>query len=99
MPDSREIILCIPGPWEDRRSFLQSLISTHAGRYIFAGVILHDTQDNDSVEVDLHEYDPNMAAAFRPSGVDVGTLVSISAHKMVAYLHFPLDLPDQRERL
>jgi hypothetical protein len=99
MSEKQEIILCIPGPWKDRSALLRALLEAHQGRYIFAGVILHDTETKDSVEVDFEGHNPTMARAFRPSGLDAESLAAIAAHQLTAYLHFPLDLPDQRERL
>lgn len=99
MSDSQEIILCIPGPWQDRTAFIKGLFDAHKGRYLFAGVVLLDTETGDSVEVDLENHDPRMVEAFRPSGVGDETLSAIATHTLTAYLHFPLNLPDQRERL
>jgi hypothetical protein len=99
MNESAEIILCIPGPWKSRAELIQSLVTAHGGRYLFAGLMVLDTQTGDSVEVDLEIHHPGMRAAFHASGLDEDTLDGIGRHAMTAYLHFPLDLPGQRQRM
>ena len=98
-----ELIICIPGPWQDRKDFLLRLVALEPmGRYMFAGFILADVEAQDHVPVDFGCADDNMAAAFNYAGkgnVDAELLTRVAQHESVAYLHFPLDIVDQRERI
>lgn len=98
-----EIILCIPGTWIDRNDFLRQVITMEPkGRYMFAGGVLMDVQGKDHVPLDLGEADPNIPKAFEIAGqgrFSPELLAKIKAHTSVVYLHFPLDLHAQRERM
>lgn len=98
-----ELILCIPGPWTNRADFLTRIISAKpAGRYMFAGGLLVDVERKDHVEIECCGQDERMTEAFGHAGqgmIPEECLEEISKHTSVAYLHFPLDLPAQRERL
>ena len=93
------MILCIPGPWRDRQEFLHALIAAHAGRYIFAGAILMDTESKDHVELEWCARDGRMREAFRCTCRDESTLSAIESHGSVLYLQVTLDVPEQRERI
>jgi hypothetical protein len=100
---TRELILCIPGMWPDRSDFLGQVI-THEpdGRYMFAGLILADLKTKDHVPLDFCDPDPNIAEAFKIAGqgrLPADVLHQLGQHTSVVYLHFPLDLPDQLERV
>lgn len=99
----QEIILCIPGTWTDRNDFLRQVITYEPqGRYMFAGMVLVDVQGKDHVPLDFGEADPNIARAFEIAGqgrFSPELLAQIKAHTSVVYLHFPLNLPEQRERI
>jgi len=99
MNETQEIILCIPGPWVDRKAFIQALLNAHGGRYLFAGLIAMDTVTGDSIEIDFEAHHPAMKKAFHAASLDDSTLEKIGSHQLTAYLHFPLDLPGQRERM
>ncbi len=99
----QEIILCIPGIWTDRDDFLRQVITYEPkGRYMFAGMVLMDVVGKDHVPLDFGSADPNIPGAFEIAGQGRFTpdvLERIKAHTSVVYLHFPLDLPGQHERL
>lgn len=97
--DEREMILCIPGPWKTREELILALVTAHGGRYLMAGFILRDTQDDDSLTIEWEPHDPRMARAFQCCGHDENTMAALVAHGSVVYIHFPLDVPEQRERL
>jgi hypothetical protein len=101
--NSRELIICIPGPWADNSDFIGRLITLEPpGRYMFAGMILADVQDKDHVPLEFCGTDPSMGTAFKIAGqgqVSTDILKQVENHSSVAYLHFPLDLMDQRERI
>lgn len=98
----RDLIIAIPGPWSDRKDFLTRVVTKTAGEFMFAGLILACPKANDHVELELYENDPNMRKAFEYAGqgkIGSATLDAIAAHTMTAYLHFPLSVAGQQERL
>lgn len=99
MDETQEILLCIPGLWVDRKALIQALVKAHGGRYLFAGLMALDTETGDSIMIDLEAHHPGMKKAFHAASLDDSTLEQIGNHQLTAYLHFPLDLPGQRERM
>lgn len=99
MNESNDMILCIPGPWETRRQLIRALIEISDGRYLMAGHILLDSTTNDSLKIDWEPHDPRMADAFRASSHTEETVSEVCAHRSVVYLHFPLNVREQRERI
>jgi hypothetical protein len=100
---ARELIICIPGTWSDRNDFLRQVI-THEpkGRYMFAGMVLADVEAKDHVPVEFCAADSHIPKAFKIAGqgkLPADVLTRLGGHTAVVYLHFPLDLPDQRERV
>jgi len=99
----QEIILCIPGTWTSHDDFLKQVITYEPiGRYMFAGMVLMDVQGKDHVPLDFCPADPDLPKAFEIAGQGRFTsevLARIKAHTAVVYLHFPLDLVGQRERM
>jgi hypothetical protein len=99
----QEIILCIPGPWTSQSEFVRAIVTTEPiGEFMFAGRILAHPKGNDHVGVTYEDGDPRMAESFEIAGqgkLSQATLQQIASHGGVAYLHFPMDLPGQRERI
>lgn len=99
----RELIICIPGPWRDRADFIGRVITTEPkSRFMFAGGILADVQQQDHVPLEFCDPDPQMAQAFETAGqgkLPQECLELIRQHTAVVYLHFPIDLQEQRERV
>lgn len=99
----QEIILCIPGPWTSRSEFLRAVITLEpTGEFMFAGAILAHPKGSDHVPVTYEDADPRMVESFRVGGqgkISEATLQQISSHGGVVYLHFPMDLPGQRDRI
>lgn len=99
----QEIILCIPGPWTSRSEFLRAIIAVEpTGDFMFAGGILAHPKGNDHVKVTYEDADPRMAESFEVAGqgkISEATHQQIASHGGVVYLHFPMDLPGQRERI
>lgn len=100
---SAELTLCIPGPWKDRREFLHQVVLLEpTGSYLFAGGLLAHIAGKDHTQVEFFDHDPDMGEAFRLASqgkISRETLERITEHKTVVYLHFPLDIRDQRERV
>jgi hypothetical protein len=98
-----ELIICIPGMWADRSEFLrQVIISEPKGRYMFAGMLLADGETKDHVLLDFCPADSHIPKAFEIAGqgkIPADTIARLREHTSIVYLHFPLDLPDQRERI
>ncbi|QIF00936.1 DUF4261 domain-containing protein [Roseimicrobium sp. ORNL1] len=98
-----EMVLCIPGPWADRKEFLQRVVAFEPkGRYLWAGMVLRDTKTQEQVPLEFCDADARMTESFKVAGqgkVPAETLDRIREHRSVVYLHFPLDLPDQLERV
>jgi hypothetical protein len=99
---NRELILGVPGPWKDRTDFVTRVISSTEGEFMFAGMILANPKAKDHVDLELYEHDPNLRRAFEYAGhgkMAPSTLDAISAHTLTAYLHFPVAISGQQERL
>ena len=99
----RELIICVPGPWSDRSVFLRHII-THEpkGRFMLIGSVLADLAAKDRVTVDFCEADTRLAESFRIAGqgkLPESVLGEVGGHSAVLYLHFPLDILGQRERI
>lgn len=98
-----DLVLTIPGPWNDRSDFLRRVV-THEpmGRYMFAGAVLADIQAKDHVPLEFGDSDPRIPETFALAGrgsVPPPVLASLRDHRSILFLHFPLDLLDQRERI
>ncbi|KLD76633.1 hypothetical protein FZ025_16165 [Xanthomonas hyacinthi] len=88
MIEAPRIVLCIPGPWQDRSQFLAAIVRGSGG-YLFAGRILRHVQTGDAFELQYEPRDPRMAAAFAAAGPHwrgSAEMARIDAHASVAYL-------------
>lgn len=97
-----EIIVCIPGTWENRTKFVESVIGSTGGEFMFAGIILAHPKGKDHVELEFYDADEQMTEAFEFGGqgkLSDKTLDRIANHKSVVYLHFPSDIVSQKERI
>jgi hypothetical protein len=98
-----QLLICIPGPWKDRSEFLRQVITLEPkGRYMWAGAILADIAGKDHVPLEFTFPDPAIPKAFEIAGqgkIPQATLDRIREHSSVVYLHFPLDIRAQRERV
>jgi uncharacterized protein YegJ (DUF2314 family) len=99
----RELIICIPGPWADRNILLRQIITRQPpGRFMLVGGMLADLAEKDHVAVDFCEADSRMVDSFRTAGqgsLSESLLGALEQHLSVLYLHFPLDIVAQRERI
>lgn len=98
----REMILCIPGPWQDRSDFVGAVASANKGEFIFAGAILANPKRKDHVPLDFAPYDSQLHKAFEIAAqgkLPPTVLEQISKHRGVAYLHFPIGIIGQQERV
>jgi hypothetical protein len=98
-----EMILSIPGAWKDRTDFLERIVGVEpTGRYMFAGLLLADLEEKDHVPLEFAPSEPNLANAFRIAGqgkLPSDLLYDIERHTAVAYLRFPLAIPEQLARV
>ncbi|MGC1273870.1 MAG: hypothetical protein WBC44_09200 [Planctomycetaceae bacterium] len=101
---NQDLVIGIPGPWTDSSDFTRKLVTgvEPMGRYLFAGRILADSKAKDHVPLDFCPVDASMAGAFEIAGqgkIPAEVLGEIQRHSSVVYLHFSIDLIDQRERI
>lgn len=88
MPETPKIVLCIPGPWQDRSQFMAQIVRDSGG-YLFAGRVLLHMASGTAFELEYEPRDPRMAAAFASAGPhwrDSDAMAGIGAHASVAYL-------------
>jgi hypothetical protein len=98
-----ELVICIPGMWADRNEFLRQVVTQEPmGRYMWAGMVLADIHAKDHIPLEFCSTDPNIPESFESAcqgKLPPDVLAQLNEHTGVVYLHFPLDLPDQRERV
>lgn len=98
----RKLIIAVPGPWQDRKELLTRIVESTQGAFMMAGMMLANPRAKDHIELELCEPDPNLRRAFEYAGqgrMKVETLDAIATHAQIAYLHFPLNVLGQQERL
>lgn len=98
----KETIIGVPGPWKDTKDFLSRVVTSTRGDFMFAGMILANPKEKDHVALELYETDPHMRDAFEHAGqgkLSARILDDIANHVTTAYLHFPLAISGQRQRL
>jgi hypothetical protein len=97
-----ELVVCIPGPWSDRTDFLRDLVKGTNGNYMLGGMFLANPKEKDHITFEICGQDDRMRQAFEIAGqgkLSHGELEAISTHQSVAYLHFPLNILEQRDRI
>jgi hypothetical protein len=98
-----ELIVCIPGNWSDRSDFVGKIANdAGGGRFMCTGEMLADLEAQEHVMVELRQADPALVDAFRAGGqgkISDEVLARVAAHSAVAYLRFPINILEQRERL
>jgi hypothetical protein len=101
-PDDQKLMLCIPGPWQDRTDFVRSVVTRTGGDFMFAGAILANPKLKDHVPLEFCDRYPEMRQAFEIAGqgkLSSELLDQIDSHRSVLYVRFPLDAIAQRARL
>ena len=81
-------IIGIPGNWNSHSEIVES-IALHSGGYLFAGMILMNTETKWSCTVDIYDHDPNMRQAFDIAGnrlLSEEELDAIADHRYTFYL-------------
>ncbi len=85
-----ESILCIPGKWKDRNDIMLSIVDSNKGKYIFAGLVLFDTEREKAYELLIEERDVQVNTAFRFAGAVTEMkneeFEQIDQHTFVIYL-------------
>jgi hypothetical protein len=97
-----ELIICIPGPWQNQAELTKEIAVKAGGEFMFLGMILAHPAGKDHIEMEVGDPDDRMETAFRLAGqrrISEETLNKIAQHQSVAWLHFPADIVEQRERL
>ncbi|MGG2097520.1 hypothetical protein [Acinetobacter haemolyticus] len=86
--DQQDIILCIPGVWQNHQALLHALL-THDTGYIYAGVIIKALTSDYFAEIEEHKNDPSVSQVFRQQSMDRFSeqeLQQIEQHQMVVYV-------------
>lgn len=86
--DQQDIILCIPGVWQNHSALLQALL-THDTGYIYAGLIIKALASDYFAEIEEHKNDPRVSQVFRQQSMDRFSeqeLQQIEQHQMVIYV-------------
>ncbi|MER8525915.1 hypothetical protein [Mesorhizobium sp. M0814] len=92
MEDEKRIILCIPGPWEDRSAFVRAVAeaSMPSADYVAAGMIVMHGPSKAAFEFDFCDRDEDMTRAFAGAGLanklGKDVIDKIGSHKSVVYL-------------
>lgn len=98
----RELIVAVPGPWQDRSEFLGQIVTSTDGRFMLAGPMLVNASRQDHILVNFADADPNLRRSFQLAGRDkikAPTIGAIARHRSIAFLHFPLRVLGQQERI
>jgi hypothetical protein len=102
---NNEMVIAIPGPWQNREELQWRIMNALCGEFMFAGDILVNRNEEDYYDyigLTLYDADSNMSRAFEYAGqgkLTVKTLDAIANHRMIAYLHFPLAILGQQGRI
>lgn len=86
--DQQNIILCIPGIWQNHQALLHALL-THDTGYIYAGVIIKSLTSDYFAEIEEYQNDPNVSQVFRQQSMNRFSereLQEIEQHHMVIYV-------------
>jgi uncharacterized protein DUF4261 len=96
------IVICVPGTWESRTEFVEAVVTSTGGDFVFAGGVLFHAKANDHVNLEFCGPDDRMLKAFELGGQGKLTnsiLDEVAKHKSCLYLHFPCHLVSQKPRL
>lgn len=88
MNDAPELVLCIPGPWRDRKELTESIADSETGYQLIGGV-LRDTFDGFACDLVLEGADPELAAAFAKAGphwAASDAMAAVADHDCIVYL-------------
>src|SRR6201987_5845091 len=100
---NREMIVCVPGPWENRSDLARRVFALEpSGRYTFAGGVLADVQHQDQIQVEFLGQHPRMTEAFEAAtrgDLPADVASAIARHRSSIYLRFPSDLVEERLRI
>jgi len=88
MKDEQTIVIGIPGKWKNRDAIVEA-IAQHSGGYIFAGMMLTHTKNDESFGLEIYEKDPNLRQAFEFAGmgqISEQELQVIEEHTFTVYI-------------
>jgi hypothetical protein len=83
-----QIIIGIPGNWQNRSEIVQAIVS-RSGGFIFAGMVLMNTQTKKSHTLEIEEHNPQLQEAFRIAGggrIPPEALAAIGKHQFTLYV-------------
>lgn len=85
------LVICVPGPWRDRKELLTRVVSETKGDYMFLGMILAQPSKKRHVELSFCEPSSELENAFRIAGLgklSEEVLSHVSGHSSIAFLKF-----------
>lgn len=88
-PMCAQLVLCVPGPWEDWDDFMRCVAAGTAGRYFVAGGLLTHAETGNVFELQFEPRDERVRDAFGASGRhwrDSPDMDRIAAHESIVYL-------------
>lgn len=88
MKDEQTIVIGIPGKWKDRDAIVEAIAAKSSG-YVFAGMMLMNSDTNESFGLEIYEKDPNLRQAFEYASMGKMTtqeLNRIDEHSFTMYI-------------
>ncbi|MCP4895499.1 MAG: DUF2314 domain-containing protein [bacterium] len=88
-----ELVIGIPGPWEDRNDVIRAVVGANppeeSPRFLAMGGLMMDMSTNTSIGLEVYEHDSGLAQAFEYAGqgrFSAEELKTITEHKQTVYL-------------
>lgn len=89
--DQQNIVLCIPGIWQNHQALLHALLTYDTG-YIYARVIIKSLTSDYFAEIEEHQNDTEVSHVFRQQSLNRFSeqeLQEIEQHNMIIYVICP----------
>ena len=95
------LVICVPGPWKDRKELLTRIVSETRGDYMFLGLLLAQPSRKRHVELHFCEPSAELENALRIAGqgkLSEELLARVAGHLSIALLKFePSAFPDLQQ--
>jgi hypothetical protein len=86
MSEQPRIVLCIPGPWQDRSALIVQIAQANLNEALAAGMIVMDVARKRHAELAVYDRDERLATAFQKASahaLDEATLEAIGRNALV----------------
>ena len=86
-----QLVISIPGTWQNRQAIMSSLIKTHPLNYLFVGDIFLETATRKSCLIEIKERARDLVSNYQVSGeekISAVTLNNLKLHQQIVYLIF-----------